>query len=55
MIKVTSENKISSELDVSRVAVRQAMDKLIALGLLNKRKGSGTYVNKIKPEHTLII
>ena len=47
-MKIASENELSSELDVSRVAVRQATEKLVALGLLYRIKGSGTYVNKIE-------
>ncbi len=47
-MKITSENDLCTELDVSRVAVRQALEKLVALGLLVKRKGSGTYVNKVE-------
>lgn len=48
--KITSENELCSELEVSRVAVRQALEKLVALGLLVKRKGSGTYVNHIEAQ-----
>ena len=47
-MKITSENVLTTELQVSRVAVRQAMEKLVALGLLVKRKGSGTFVNTIE-------
>lgn len=47
-VKIASENDLSAELEVSRVAVRQALEKLVALGLLVKKKGSGTYVNRIE-------
>lgn len=47
-MKIASENVLCAELDVSRVAVRQALEKLVALGLLVKRRGSGTYVNKVE-------
>ncbi len=46
--KIKSELDMVAELEVSRVAVRQALEKLVALGLLIKRKGSGTYVNKVE-------
>lgn len=47
-MKTASENELCAELEVSRVAVRQALEKLVALGLLVKRRGSGTYVNKVE-------
>lgn len=47
-MKIASENELCDILGVSRVAVRQALEKLVALGLLVKRRGSGTYVNKVE-------
>ncbi len=47
-MKTASENELCQELDVSRVAVRQALEKLVALGLLVKKRGSGTYVNHVE-------
>ena len=47
-MKTASENELCAKLNVSRVAVRQALEKLVALGLLIKRRGSGTYVNKVE-------
>lgn len=45
--KIMSENQICDELNVSRVAVRSAIDRLIALGLLKRKKGIGTFVTDI--------
>ena len=47
--KITSENQLSKELGVSRMSVREAMEKLVALNVLHKKKGGGTYVNDLKP------
>lgn len=43
--KIMSENEMSDKLNVSRVSVRQAFEKLDALGLIVKKQGSGTYIN----------
>lgn len=45
--KIYSENVLCKKVDVSRIAVRGALDKLSALGILEKRKGAGTYVSDI--------
>lgn len=42
--KIWTEYKLTSELDVSRVAVRQAIDKLVTTNVLRRVQGSGTYV-----------
>lgn len=47
--KIWTENKLSEELSVSRVAVRQAIDKLATTSVLRKVQGSGTYVQNSKP------
>ncbi|NPV43900.1 MAG: FadR family transcriptional regulator [Firmicutes bacterium] len=46
--KIMTENELCQELNVSRVAVRQAMEKLVALGLLKKKQGAGTFVTNIE-------
>lgn len=46
--KIMSENELCKELNVSRIAVRQAMEKLVALGLLKKKQGAGTFVSNIE-------
>ena len=42
--RIYSENILCEKLDVSRIAVREALEKIAALGILEKRKGAGTYV-----------
>lgn len=39
-----SERRLAAELGVSRPTLRQAVDGLVAEGLLDRRHGSGTYV-----------
>ncbi len=46
-----SEMSLMEEFGVSRVTVRQAMDKLIVSGLISRKRGKGTIV--LKPENTL--
>lgn len=43
--KIATEEQLCAALGVSRVAVRQAIGNLSALGVLKKIQGSGTYVN----------
>ncbi len=45
--KIYSEMKLCEELSVSRIAVREALEQCVALGVLEKKKGSGTYVAEI--------
>ena len=47
--KIDSENKIAAQLGVSRVSVREAIEKFVALNVLSKKKGGGTYVNDLAP------
>lgn len=42
--KIPSENQLCDTFGVSRVTVRQAIQKLVALGLLETRLGEGSYV-----------
>jgi GntR family transcriptional regulator, transcriptional repressor for pyruvate dehydrogenase complex len=44
--KIPSENELSQILDVSRITVREALQKLVALEILEKRRGEGTFVKK---------
>lgn len=48
-MKIASENKLSKELGVSRMSVREAMEKLVALNVLTKRQGEGTFINDLNP------
>src|SRR5205085_10711755 len=52
---IPSERLLSSELGVSRLTVRAALDELVREGLLVRRRGSGTFVSepKIAQELTL--
>jgi len=48
-IKIMSELKLAKELNVSRVSVREAIEKMAAVNLISKRQGEGTFVNDFKP------
>lgn len=43
-MKIATEDQLGKETEVSRVAVRQAIDQLCAIAVLKKMQGSGTYV-----------
>lgn len=45
--KIWTEDILSKELGVSKVAVRNAVEKLSGMGVLRKIQGSGTYVESI--------
>ncbi len=45
--KIYSENELCKKLDVSRIAVREALEKFSALGILEKKQGAGTFVSEI--------
>lgn len=45
-LKIPSENVICMRLEVSRETARQALSRLEAERLVNRVKGSGTYINK---------
>lgn len=47
--KLKSEPQLASELGVSRVSIRTALAQLESEGLINRRKGAGTYVNSLRP------
>lgn len=47
--KIDSENQLAEELMVSRVSVREAIGKMVAMGILYKKKGGGSFVKKITP------
>ena len=48
--QMPSENELSAILNVSRVSVRSALEKLEALGLIEKRHGEGSFVRKLSAE-----
>lgn len=47
--KLPSENDLAADFGVSRMTVRQAIQKLTALGLLETRLGEGTFVRSYTP------
>lgn len=48
-MKIASENQLAQELGVSRISVREAIEKLVALNVLSKKQGEGTFVNELSP------
>lgn len=42
--KISSENELATQMGVSRVTIRSAIQKLSSLGLVESRHGEGTYV-----------
>ena len=47
--KLPSENELAEEFCVSRITIRQALQKLNVLGLLETRLGEGSFVREIEP------
>lgn len=47
--RLASERALATELDVSRSALREALSRLEATGLINRRQGSGTRVSDTVP------
>ena len=45
--KLPSENELRLEMGVSRISIREAMQKLTALGIVETRQGEGSFVKKI--------
>lgn len=48
-MKIASENQLTQDLSVSRMSVREAVEKLVALNVLTKKQGEGTFVNELSP------
>lgn len=46
--KIPSENELAAAFEVSRVTVRQALQKLTVLGLIETRLGEGSFVKEVK-------
>lgn len=51
--KLPNENDLSQQLGVSRTTLREAISFLVAQGVLEIRRGLGTYVREDLPAHTL--
>ena len=47
--KIPSENQLAQELGVSRMSVREALEKLVALNVITKKQGEGTFVKELSP------
>lgn len=47
--KIPSENELTAAFGVSRVTVRQALQKLLAMGLIETRAGEGSFVKELTP------
>ncbi|MCI8417114.1 MAG: FadR family transcriptional regulator [Lachnospiraceae bacterium] len=47
--KLPSENELAEKFGVSRITIRQALQKLNVLGLLETRLGEGSFVREIEP------
>lgn len=48
--KLPNENELSAELDVSRTTLREAVSCLVTQGMLEIRRGKGTYVTSVLPQ-----
>ncbi len=51
--KLPSENDLADSFGVSRISVRAAIQKLVAIGLVESRSGEGTFVKK--PEASIYL
>lgn len=45
--KIPSENELSKMFSVSRISIREALQKLVTLGILETRRGEGTYIKQL--------
>ena len=45
--KITPEVRLAEKLGISRVSVRSAIEKLVALNILSKKRGGGSFVNNV--------
>ena len=48
--KLPSEHELSRTMDVSRVSIREGIQRLVSLGILETRHGEGTFVSELKAE-----
>ncbi|MBZ4683336.1 MAG: GntR family transcriptional regulator, transcriptional repressor for pyruvate dehydrogenase complex [Fusobacteriaceae bacterium] len=51
--KISSEKELEEEIGVGRSSIRAAVDKLVALNILEKKPGDGTYVKELDSESLL--
>jgi len=52
--RLPSEQELATELEVSRITVREAMQRLETSGLVERRRGVGTFVARPKVAHNLL-
>jgi GntR family transcriptional repressor for pyruvate dehydrogenase complex len=48
--KLPSENELAVSLGVSRVSIREGLQRLVTMGLLETRHGEGTFVKEVTPD-----
>lgn len=53
--RLPPERELAAELGISRPALREATRRLVDLGVLRARRGSGTYVAEIDPAELLAV
>lgn len=51
--KLPSENELCKRWNTSRISVRQALERLVSLGILHKVRGGGTYISE--PDTTIFL
>ena len=51
--RIPPEGELCEELGVSRGSLREAVRMLAALGVIEPRHGSGTYVSQLRPEDVI--
>lgn len=51
--KIPSERQLALQFDVSRMTARQSVNTLVADGLLERRRGAGTFVSSNKVQESL--
>ena len=51
--QIPTERELSKKLSVSTITVKQAIQKLVNEGFLNRRQGKGTYVSQLRVQRKL--
>lgn len=51
--KIPGELELAEQFGVSRVSIREAIHRLVGMGVLTIRRGDGTYVSEVLPENYL--
>ncbi|MBA4366750.1 MAG: hypothetical protein C0403_03840 [Desulfobacterium sp.] len=53
--RLPSERNLANLFSASRITVREAIEKLMQLGIVEKRPNSGTYVNEISAQASIML